>query len=715
MAKLTVVSGEMAGKVLELGKQDVIVIGRDSSCDFVLDHPDTSRKHAEIQSTPQGFLVKDLGSTNGTKVNGQAITEHLLKNNDEVIFGAVKFKAELPTDGSTRVRSTKVRSVAPTLTASDGKAHTLGKEVTIVGRESGCDLVVASEQVSARHAELRQTPQGLLVKDLGSTNGTFVNGQKITEKLLSDGDELSFDVHKFKVSVSGGQAGTKVRGTQVRPPAGEAAAAPPKAPAAGGGKSMMPLIIAIVAVVIIAGGAAAWYFKAGPGADSKSLGGSPTATQAVQTVQTPATTGTQAVVAPPPVTAPTQAQPPRQVIDRLVFNHVWSYTTGDKVFSSPAIGDVNGDGVLDVVVGSNDNIIYLLDGRQGGLLWRFRTDGPVQSSPLLVDLTNDGTPDVVCGTDGGRVYALDGEGRKIWEAPEDLKPGAGNEFQSSPAAAELNGRGPVDIIIGCQNGQVYGFSGDRGWKLWESGSILKAGAFATPALTDANGDGTADALVGSLDKNFYCISGKNGWKLWQFPTKGAIKASAAIGDLDGDRKPEAVVASTDGTIYALHAADGVELWRYESNVPIESSPELADLNRDGTLDVLVALTNGKLTALNGKNGLRVWEFDMNGAKVVSSPVIYDLNGDGVDDAIVADSAGVIHAVSGTTGWELANFSLNAGVVSSPALADVNGDGLLDVIVGVEDNNVVVLTLNVPSAKNAIVWPNFRANKARTGK
>lgn len=710
MSKLTVVSGELSGKVLELGEKEVVVVGRDPGCDFVLDHPDTSRKHAEIRNTPQGFLVKDLGSTNGTKVNGQAITEQLLKNNDEVVFGAVKFKAELPTDGSTRVRSTKVRSVAPTLTGSDGKVHTLGKDVTIVGRESGCDLVIASENVSARHAELRQTPQGLMVKDLGSTNGTFVNGQKITEKLLSDGDEVAFDVNKFKVSASGGQAGTKVRGTQVRPPAGEAAAAP-ATPAASGGKSMMPLIIGIVVVLVAVGGAAAWYFKAGPGSGGQSLGGSPTQQAMTTSTAAPAQGTSPAQTAAPAVT---QAAP-KQVIDRLVFNHVWSYTTGDKVFSSPAVGDVNGDGVLDVVVGSNDNMIYLLDGKQGGLHWRFRTDGPVQSSPLLVDLTSDGQLDVVCGTDGGRVYALDGTGRKIWEAPEDLQPGAGNEFQSSPAAAEISGRAPVDVVIGCQNGQVYGLSGDRGWKVWQSGSILKAGAFATPALTDANGDGTADALIGSLDNNFYCISGKNGWKLWQFATKGPIKASAAIGDLDGDNKPEAVVSGTDGTVYALHVADGVELWRYESGVPIESSAELADLNRDGTLDVLVALTNGKLTALNGKNGLRVWEFDMNGAKVVSSPVIYDLNGDGVDDAIIADSAGVVHAVSGTTGWELANFTLNAGVVSSPALADINGDGLLDVIVGVEDNNVVVLTLNVPSAKNAVVWPNFRANKARTGK
>src|SRR4051794_39236590 len=73
----------------------------------------------------------------------------------------------------------------------DGREHTLESELT-VGRE-GCDVVLADPEVSRRHAALRVTGDGVAVEDFGSTNGTFVNDQRVQGvRPLQDGDAVRF-------------------------------------------------------------------------------------------------------------------------------------------------------------------------------------------------------------------------------------------------------------------------------------------------------------------------------------------------------------------------------------------------------------------------------------------------------------------------------------------------------------------------------------------
>lgn len=70
------------------------------------------------------------------------------------------------------------------------------KKVTnVVGREGTCDIYVESNQVSRRHCLLQVTERGLLVKDLESTNGTFVNGIPMTDGYINEGDRLSLGTY----------------------------------------------------------------------------------------------------------------------------------------------------------------------------------------------------------------------------------------------------------------------------------------------------------------------------------------------------------------------------------------------------------------------------------------------------------------------------------------------------------------------------------------
>lgn len=73
----------------------------------------------------------------------------------------------------------------------DGKRYLLTSETTVLGRGNESDIVVDDTGVSRRHIEIRRTPRGVVVTDLGSTNGTFVEGNRITAATLVDGNTVT--------------------------------------------------------------------------------------------------------------------------------------------------------------------------------------------------------------------------------------------------------------------------------------------------------------------------------------------------------------------------------------------------------------------------------------------------------------------------------------------------------------------------------------------
>ena len=76
------------------------------------------------------------------------------------------------------------------LVLADGRSVTLGDRSTVIGRMPDCDVRVDDTQVSRRHAEIRPDAGGYVLADLGSLNGTRVNGAPVGEHVLVDGDEI---------------------------------------------------------------------------------------------------------------------------------------------------------------------------------------------------------------------------------------------------------------------------------------------------------------------------------------------------------------------------------------------------------------------------------------------------------------------------------------------------------------------------------------------
>jgi hypothetical protein len=81
---------------------------------------------------------------------------------------------------------------AGSLMLPTGERYVLREGTVSVGRLPECDITVVDPNVSRRHAEIQPRGDGFVIVDLGSTNGTRVNGVRVTERELRDGDELGF-------------------------------------------------------------------------------------------------------------------------------------------------------------------------------------------------------------------------------------------------------------------------------------------------------------------------------------------------------------------------------------------------------------------------------------------------------------------------------------------------------------------------------------------
>lgn len=92
---------------------------------------------------------------------------------------------------------------AKLLALDDAPAIRVDKPIVVVGRNADCDVVMDSKKVSRQHCCIAQINDYLVVRDLGSTNGVRINGQRVTESKLFAGDELSIGNLRYRVQWEG--------------------------------------------------------------------------------------------------------------------------------------------------------------------------------------------------------------------------------------------------------------------------------------------------------------------------------------------------------------------------------------------------------------------------------------------------------------------------------------------------------------------------------
>jgi hypothetical protein len=352
--------------------------------------------------------------------------------------------------------------------------------------------------------------------------------------------------------------------------------------------------------------------------------------------------------------------------------------------SDPQFGDVNHDGMLDLVAHIRLDYgpaVWLGDGRGG---WRGSLEGlrfektSCGGGVRFADLNGDGHLDMAVADHCQGVYAYLGDGTGKWKMTtrarvpqEAIPPDASSDELHMHYGAEcldvgdVNEDGHLDLLVGASDtGGLHLYLGDgtaANW-VWRDPGVATNGRWAMRVrLYDLNGDGRLDIVAN-------CMEGPRVWYAadvmkWESgsaglpsPSYGGIYHGLALGDVNEDGRTDLVTANwIDGPEVYLQRADGS--WEKQPDVFPEmlggsSGIAVGDIDRDGHLDIV---TSGRLTREVGYvygvyflrgDGVGGWHFERDsGLPTVGLPYMWgvalgDVNGDGILD-VAAGSGGAV--------------------------------------------------------------------------
>ena len=345
-----------------------------------------------------------------------------------------------------------------------------------------------------------------------------------------------------------------------------------------------------------------------------------------------------------------------------------------KSLSSPAVGDLDGDGAVEIVVATNEE---------------YGEDGPTFAveSPILAGLSALlGDSDELSFDTAGRVYAVHHDGNLHagspfvpgWPAPvpllaPGLLPTVGTGTPGSPALADVDGDGTLETAIFGAIGPVVLLVADGSPY---HGVDEQDGAQRVLPHDFPGGFPNVPASAGSADAPFF----------------GAL-GSGAFGDLGGDGLPE-YVAPTGGLRKLLDVAAPAWQDRQDPDDPAR---------------VIEGFAQHQIMAWDPANGAVLDAFPrlMDDMQFIASPALGDVDGDGLPDVVQGSGAYLVRAYRADGSTPAGFPKLTHGWhISSPALGDVDGDGLVEVVASTREGNLFVWDTPGVASAAALPWARY---------
>ena len=442
-------------------------------------------------------------------------------------------------------------------------------------------------------------------------------------------------------------------------------------------------------------------------------------------------------------------------------NHATSpaYANGDVPTSqshsnlaAPAIGDLDGDGVIEVVTVSlkGQMVVFHGDGTVADgwpfvldreLVWEMSNTDNVYDygffgAPSLADLDGDGDLEIIVGAMDARVYVFHHDGSFVDGWPLELRHeydffgelvSNGARIISSPAVGDIDGDGELEIAIGTnqKQGGTYGLGYvlshdgqvEPGWPISAFGAYTNALPFVgegipgSPAICDVDGDGRMEVAMHTIADpgRLYSWDGEEFARLDSTgpkfgPDSNTAEQAASIimiqsgafGDVDQDGMPDYTIGSS-GFEYAAGLLDDGRRHDHDHLMNVWSGARYEEGGRQrlGLLDAYPRVMEDLQFFLN--------------------PGVADLDGDGLPEVIQGSAGTLIHAFD-MHGEEPAGWPKHAGgwVLGSAAVGDANGDGWLDVWTGTRNGYLLGWTTTSPADTAYRGWVGFRNDPHNTG-
>jgi len=393
-------------------------------------------------------------------------------------------------------------------------------------------------------------------------------------------------------------------------------------------------------------------------------------------------------------------------IDKKSFNERLFYYSGEPIWIYDSdlyikhveTADLTGDGTKDAIVAEYDSEyysesskVYAIDGTDGTTIWTYQLEDGVRSM-VLGDVNNDGVMDVIAGASkgespsDGKVHAIDGtDGDQIWI----FTPGEDGDTIGDLAIGNFNGDSYPDVAVACWDDYVYAINGQNGNQLWSKyiGSIF-VNAVSTG---DVNSDGISDvafahSYLAGYNNYQGVLDGTDGSTIWMQTVLFKVE-NVLMADIDDDDSLEAIFGvTTDDDELEIHirdATDGDLEWSYiigSFSLNPDAFMFAEDIDGDEDLDLVVGneYIDYYIYAFDGDSSTPMWTSEQLSG-YARDIAFGDVTGDGNLNIIAAtyDRVQVLEAINGTKTW----YYPVSGTIAGVGSADLDNDDIIDVLAG----------------------------------